>query len=267
MSAASPLPFSISFSAVVARLRGAGCVFAEDEAGVLFSAASTSDDLSAMVGRRAAGVPLEYVVGWAEFRGLRIAVDPGVFVPRQRTKYLVECAAELAPERPVVVDLCCGSGALGAALAAALPGAELHAVDADPAAVRCARRNVAGFGGRVYEGDLYDPLPRTLRGRVDVLPANVPYVPTAEIDLLPAEARDHEARLALDGGPDGLATLRRVTAEAPAWLVPGGFVLFETSEQGAAPAAETAAADGLVPRIISDEATGATVVLATASAA
>ena len=99
---------------------------------------------------------------------------------------------------------------MGAALAAAWAGLELHAADIDPAAVRCARRNLAAAGGQVYEGDLYEPLPAALRGRVDVLVANVPYVPTEEIGLLPPEARLHEPRVALDGGADGLDVLRRV---------------------------------------------------------
>ncbi|MFB9800511.1 putative protein N(5)-glutamine methyltransferase, partial [Streptomonospora salina] len=211
-----------AFSSVVARLRRAGCVFAEDEAAILIPAAPTTADLESKIGRRVAGEPLEYVVGWADFCGRRMALEPGVFVPRRRTEFLVGRAVELAPERPVAVDLCCGSGALGAALADARPGTELYAADVDPAAVRCARRNLADAGGRVYAGDLYDPLPSGLRGRVDVLMANVPYVPTAEIALLPGEAREHEARAALDGGGDGLAALRRVSAAAPDWLAPGG---------------------------------------------
>src|SRR5450756_783077 len=166
----SPCPRSV----IVTRLRAAGCVFAEDEARLLISAARTRADLAAMVDRRAAGLPLEHVLGWAEFCGLRIAVDPGVFVPRRRTEFLVRQAAALARARPVVVDLCCGSGAVGAALVAALDRVELYAVDIHPAAVRCARRNVAAAGGQVYEGDLYEPLPATLRGRVDVLVANAP---------------------------------------------------------------------------------------------
>lgn len=255
---------SLSFSSVVARLRRAGCVFAEDEAEILLSCARGCDGLEAMVERRTAGEPLEYVVGWAEFCGRRMAVEPGVFVPRRRTEFLVGRAVDLAPERPVAVDLCCGSGALGAALAAARPGTELHAADLDPAAVRCAQRNLAGVGGRVYGGDLYDPLPRSLRGRVDVLLANVPYVPTGEIALLPGEARDHEARAALDGGRDGLAALRRVSAAAPDWLAPGGCLLFEVSERQAPAAAAIVEADGLAARVAADEDAGATVVVATA---
>ncbi|MDF2663772.1 MAG: putative protein N(5)-glutamine methyltransferase [Paenibacillus sp.] len=106
------------YSITVSRLREAGCVFAEEETRLLVSAARTPADLAAMADRRAAGVPLEHVIGWAEFCGLRIAVDKGVFVPRHRTEFLIRQAAALARSGAVVVDLCCGSGALGAALAA-----------------------------------------------------------------------------------------------------------------------------------------------------
>jgi len=234
-----------------------------------------------MVDRRAAGVPLEHVLGWAEFCGLRIAVDPGVFVPRRRTEFLVRQAVVLARRaaspaeetaaaagqagalpRVIVVDLCCGSGALGAALAVALSQVELHAADIDPAAVRCARRNIA-CAGQVYEGDLYDPLPTSLRGRVDILAANVPYVPTQEIGLLPAEARVHEARVALDGGADGLGVLRRVAAAAPLWLAPGGHLLVEASERQAQQAVEAVARAGLIPQVASSEELNATVVIGT----
>nr|WP_037829250.1 putative protein N(5)-glutamine methyltransferase [Streptomyces sp. NRRL F-5527] len=212
-------------------MRAAGCVFAEDEADMILAAADGDPcAVEAMAARRAAGLPLELVVGWAEFGGRRIVVEPGVFVPRRRTEFLVEQALALAPDAMVVVDLCCGSGAVGAALAAALGGGvDLHAADIDPAAVRCARRNVESLGGHVHQGDLFDALPARLRGRVDILAANVPYVPSDEIALLPAEARDHEPRVALDGGTDGLDVLRRVAARAPAWLAPNGRLLIETS--------------------------------------
>ncbi|HEY0487641.1 MAG TPA: putative protein N(5)-glutamine methyltransferase [Mycobacteriales bacterium] len=248
-------------AAVVARLRAAGCVFAEDEARLLLSAARTPAELAALVDRRAVGVPLEHVLGWAEFCGLRIAVDSGVFVPRRRTELLVREAAGLARRRAVVVDLCCGSGAVGAALAAALPGIELYAVDIDPAAVRCARRNVAAAGGRVYEGDLYAPLPAALRGRVDLLVANAPYVPTEAVALLPPEARLHEPRAALDGGADGLDLQRRVTARASRWLAPAGHLLVETSEHQAPRTVETFARHGLVPRLTRSAELDATVVV------
>lgn len=230
---------------------------------MLVGAARDAAELSAMVERRVAGQPLEHVLGWAEFRGLRIAVDAGVFVPRRRTEFLVRQAAALAGPGALVVDLCCGSGALGAALGAAVGRIELYAADIDPAAVRCARRNVAAAGGRVYEGDLYEPLPDALRGRVEILLANVPYVPTEEVGLLPPEARVHEARVALDGGADGLDVLRRVTADAARWLAPGGRLLFETSERQVPNALEAVAGGGLQPRSVSDEERYATVVIGT----
>ena len=252
---------------MVARLRGAGCVFAEEEAELLVSAAPTPAELDAMVDRRAAGLPLEHVLGWSEFCGLRIAVDPGVLpaAPPQRAARARGgrgTGRDRSRAATVVVDLCCGSGALGAALAAALGPVELHAVDLDPAAVRCARRNVAAAGGRVYEGDLYAPLPAALRGRVDVLVANAPYVPSQEIGLLPAEARLHEPRATLDGGADGLDVVRRVIAAAPAWLAPGGRLVFETGEGQARRAAEAVARAGLVPRVASSGELEATVVAA-----
>ncbi|MGH3386388.1 MAG: putative protein N(5)-glutamine methyltransferase [Nocardioidaceae bacterium] len=244
-------------------LRTGGSVFAEDEAQLLISAARAPSDLAAMVDRRVAGLPLEHVIGWAEFCGRRVWVDPGVFVPRRRTELLCQQAAGMVGTGSVVVDLCCGSGALGVVLVDAQDGAELHAADIDPAAVRCARRNVSAVGGQVYEGDLFEPLPTALRGRVDVLVANVPYVPTEEVGLLPPEARLHEALVALDGGADGLDVLRRVAAAAPQWLAPGGHVLVETSERQAPQAVAAFARNGLVSRVATDDELNATVVIAT----
>ncbi|MGH3250259.1 MAG: putative protein N(5)-glutamine methyltransferase [Trebonia sp.] len=265
---------------VIARLRAAGCVFAEDEAAILVGSARTPGELDAMVARRVGGEPLEQVVGWAEFAGLRVLVDPDVFVPRRRSEFLVSVAVLLAGQRHggaprVIVDLCCGTGALGLAVAAELSvsdadgpasanvrlsGVELHAADLDPAAIAGARRNVEPAGGRVYQGDLFGALPGSLRGRIGVLICNAPYVPTAEIAFMPAEARDHEAPMALDGGADGLAVLRRVSADAGAWLAPGGVLLVETSERQAPAMAAAMTAAGLTARVHSDDEWGATVV-------
>jgi release factor glutamine methyltransferase len=248
-------------SGVFARLRASGCVFAEDEAELLAAAATGSAELDALVAQRVAGLPLEHLLGWAEFCGLRIAVGPGVFVPRRRTAFLVQQAAALAPDPAVVVDLCCGSGAVGAALLDVLGTVELVAADVDPVAVRYARRNVEPRGGRVVEGDLDAPLPAGLRGRVDVLVANVPYVPTAAIALMPPEARDHEQRLALDGGADGVDLHRRIAAEAPEWLAAGGVLIIETSPSQA-PLTERAMHDaGLVTDVQTDEDIGGCVVV------
>ncbi|MGW7413182.1 putative protein N(5)-glutamine methyltransferase [Streptomyces sp. NPDC054863] len=262
----TPAPASalLSPSVVVTRLRAAGCVFAEDEAELLLSTARTPAQLAAMVERRIDGLPLEHVLGWAEFCGHRISVDTGVFVPRPRTEFLVRRAGVLAAARQpgaVVLDLCCGSGAAAAVLGAELPGIELHAADVESAAVRCARRNVGAVGGTVYEGDLYAPLPAGLLGRVDVLMANAPYVPTEDIGLLPSEARDHEPLVALDGGADGLDVQRRVTAQAARWLAPGGSLLIETSERQADRTVAAMVRGGLTARVEEDEDLGATVVI------
>lgn len=219
--------------------------------------------MTAMIDRRVEGVPLEQILGWALFRELRVSLDPGVFVPRRRSEFLVEEADRLSPRQAVVVDLCCGSGALGIALAAALDDVELVAADVEPAAVRCARRNVEAVGGRVFEGDLFAPLPTDLKGRVDVLLANVPYVPSEAVALMPPEARLHEPRVALDGGADGLDVLRRVAAEASKWLAVGGHLLVETSDRQAQVAVDVMTANGLKGRIAADDERGATVVIGT----
>ena len=234
---------------VAAALRAAGCVFAEDEARLLVERRRAPRPTStALVERRVAGEPLEHVLGWAEFCGLRIAVDPGVFVPRRRTELLVRAGRTRSCGRATSWSTCAAAPARSAtALVAAVPGIELHAVDIDPAAVACARRNLGRRAG--YEGDLYDPLPAPLRGRVDVVVANAPYVPTDAIALMPPEARDHEPRVALDGGADGLDVQRRVAAAAPPWLAPGGSLLIETSERQAPPTAAAVAAAGLDPRV------------------
>ncbi|WP_349262254.1 putative protein N(5)-glutamine methyltransferase [Actinocrinis sp.] len=272
---------SLSFSAIAGELRAAGCVFAQDEARLLIAEARSEPELARMVRRRVLGQPLEYVLGWAQFADLRIAVEPGVFVPRRRTELLVREAAKLvpghaaadrgdaagdAPKPPIlVVDLCCGSGALGMALAVAVgvERVELHAADIDPVAVACARRNLALFGGRVYQGDLYEALPGELRGCINILIANLPYVPTGDIALLPPEAREHEPRVALDGGADGLDMLRRAAAQAPLWLAPGGSLLIETSERQAPQATRILSRSGLIPQVAECEELDATAVVAT----
>lgn len=214
---------------LVGRLRAAGCVFAEDEADLLRAAAA--DDpalLTRLADRRVGGEPLETVVGWVAFAGRRWTVVPGVFVPRTRTVVLVDAVLDLVDDGDVVVDLCCGVGAVGGAVAAARPGVVLHAADLDAVAVACAADNLAAFGAHAWAGDLFDALPADLQGAVDVVVANAPYVPTAAIASMPPEARDHEPHVALDGGTDGLAVARRVLADAPAWLRPGGHLLIET---------------------------------------
>ena len=251
---------------VAARLRAAGCVLAENEALLLLQAASTRTALDALVDRRMAGHPLEHILGWAEFHGLRILVGPGVFVPRRRTEFLVDHTISLARARlahsPAVraLDLCCGSGAVGAALAASVAAVEVYAADIDPVAATCARRNLVRFRSRVFEGDLYAPLPTTLRGTVDILIANAPYVPTDALHLLPPEARLHEPRVALDGGVDGLDLHRRIAAEARDWLAPGGMLVIETGREQAVRAVALFTSNGLAASVRHDDDRDATIV-------
>lgn len=245
---------------IVTKLRAAGCVYAEQEARLLTDAASSPAELAAMVGRRVAGLPLEQIVGWAEFCGTRIIVRPGVFVPRRRSELLAHQALSLTRPGSVVLDMCCGTGAVGAVVARAVEGVDLHAVDVDPVAVACARDNLAGLGA-VYEGDLYRALPPELRGNVGTIVANAPYVPTDEIALMPPEARDHEPRHALDGGRDGLDIQRRVIAEAPEWLRLNGYLMIETSGKQAPETVQAFEHHGFTARIVASEELDATIVV------
>lgn len=267
MQCPDPPAVTADAARVAARLRAAGCVFAEAEAELLLADAAAPEDVAENVRRRVSGTPLEQVLGWAGFAGRRILVEPGVFVPRRRTELLVGEALRLLSRLgtsppPVVVDLCCGSGAVGAVLGQRVPGIELHAADIDPRAVNCARRNVLPVGGSVHDGDLFDALPTRLRGRVQVLAVNAPYVPTEAIRTMPPEARIHEPRLSLDGGRDGLDFHRRVAVEAIEWLSPDGHLLVETSRRQAAATSSILAAAGLVVRTVCSEELDGTAVVA-----
>lgn len=246
---------------IISRLQGKGCVFAEEEAHLLTSEARSINDLMEMVEKRVNGLPLEYVLGFTKFCGLRIEVERGVFIPRRRTEFLVQQAKVLTRTNDIVLDLCCGSGAIGAVIATDLKKIFLHSVDIDPVAVRCTSRNITKIGGRVYQGDLYDALSDSLRGRVNIIVANVPYVPTDSIKLLPQEARLYEPKVALDGGMDGLDLQRKVADEASHWLVPGGYLLIETSESQATQTSKIFANAGLITKIARDDRLDATVVI------
>jgi release factor glutamine methyltransferase len=264
---------SLSTAAIAERLRAAGCVFAEDEAAVLVAEAPSRGALTRMIEQRVAGVPLEHVIGAVNFCGHRFRLEPGVFVPRRRTELLARRAANLlrkavedggpAGRRPVAVDLCCGSGAVAVVLSAVDPRTRVFAVDIDPRAVRCAARNLRGSGAWVRCGDLYDALPTALRGRVTILTANAPYVPTSEIALMPPEARLHEPRVALDGGTDGLDIHRRIVEAAPEWLAPGGHLLAEVNARQAPALAAALTMHGLRRRATRPARDGTTVVVAT----
>jgi release factor glutamine methyltransferase len=192
----------------------------------------------ALLQRRADHEPLQHLLGFEEFRGLRLGVTPDVLVPRPETEGLVEWAeALLAPlARPVVADVGTGSGAIACALAMARPDAEVLAIDASLPALAVATANVRrlGLSGqvRLVAGDLLGPL-ASVAGSVDMIVANLPYLPSALIQDLPREVAAFEPRLALDGGADGLGVVRRLVAAAPATLRPGGALLMEIGEEQA----------------------------------
>jgi release factor glutamine methyltransferase len=248
---------------IIDRLRSEGCIFPEEESQLLISEAGSLEDLMKMVELRASGLPLEYVLGFTKFCGLRIEVERGVFVPRQRTEFLVQQAEALTRICDIVVDLCCGSGGISVAIATGLKKILLYSVDIDPVAVQCASRNITNIGGYVYEGDLYNALPHSLKGRVNIIVANVPYVPTDAIKLFPQEARLYEPKLALDGGKDGLDLQRKAVEQAPQWLAPGGHLLVETSVMQADQTFEFFVNAGLTTKIARDQALDATVVIGT----
>ncbi|MFS0703736.1 putative protein N(5)-glutamine methyltransferase [Cellulomonas sp. 179-A 9B4 NHS] len=254
-------------AALVARLRAAGCVFAEEEAALLRAAASDPRRLADLTDRRVAGEPLETVLGWVAFAGRRVAVGPGVFVPRRRTELLARAAVDLARAAagtppaggPVVVELCCGVAAVATVVAQDVPGARVHAADVDPVAVRWAAHNLGDLGAATA-GDLFDALPADLRGRVDVLVANAPYVPTHAVATMPVESRAHEPRVAVDGGADGVDVQRRLLAGVDAWVRPGGHVAVETGERQA-PVTAAAFPAGWVTQVLRDDDLDGTVVV------
>ena len=208
-----------------------GFVAPEAEADALLAASREGvGPIDTLVARRLEGEPLAWITGSVTFCGIRVRVDPGVFVPRPHTEALARRAIEMLPSDGIAVDLCTGSGAVAAVLGSAHPRAVVVGTDIDPVAVACARRN----GIRAFEGDLDGPLPPELRGRVDLLTAVVPYVPTEELPFLPRDVRAHEPRHALDGGPRGTTGLVRAAEVAARWLRPGGTALLELGGDQAA---------------------------------
>jgi release factor glutamine methyltransferase len=205
-------------------LARAGCVAADEEAAELLAAAGGDrSTLISMVHRRLRGEPLAWVTGNAPFGELIVTVEPGTYVPRWQSLELARRAADHLPENGRAIDLCTGSGAIAAALRLRRPSARIVGTDIDAGAVACARSN----GVEALRGDLFGPVPHEFEGTTDVVVAVVPYVPTSALPYLPHDARASEVPLHYHGGPDGTDVLRRVVAEAPRFLRPGGALLLE----------------------------------------
>jgi release factor glutamine methyltransferase len=190
------------------------------------------DRFNTFVERRRSNEPLQYIEGTAAFGPIEVSVDPRVLIPRPETEQLFEIACEAVDAPRVIVDLCTGSGNLAIALKATFPEATVYAVDLSEDAVDVARANVrrAGLDVTVFHGDLFEPLPVNLSGRVDLVVANPPYVAEHELNDLPADVRDHEPVAALIAGPVGDEVLARIATAASEWLAPGGIIACEMSE-------------------------------------
>ena len=251
----------------IARLESAGSLTARQDAEWLLASTLGTDRFAvyldparevtgeqagryeALTARRAAREPLQYLLGFEEFHGLRLTVTPAVLIPRPETEGLVSWAVDVLRDRPRarVADIGTGSGAIACALATAVPDAEVIAVECSPSALEVARDNARrlGLSGRItwLAGDLLEPL-ASARGALDLVVANAPYIPSALIRSLQPEVSAFEPRLALDGGPDGMAVLRRLIVGAPALLTPGGWLLMEIGDDQAGPVASLLAAEG-----------------------
>ncbi len=232
-------------------------MFAEDEAALLLAAAD-GDMLDALVMRREAGEPLEHVLGWVDFGGLRLSVGPGAFIPRQRSVRLARAAVKALEERErpvgraalddrarmVFVEPFAGVAPLAATVAGRVPTAEVHAIELEPVALGYAARNLPPTAHR-YQGSRLDPLPPDLAGRVSVIAAVPPYIPDAELGLLPRDFREHEPVAALTAGADGLDEVRALLDAALIWLAPDGVALIELNRRQASAAVAHARGLGL----------------------
>jgi release factor glutamine methyltransferase len=228
--------------------------------------------LDGLVARRVAREPVQVVIGRTWFRELELHCEDGVFVPRPETEVvagLAIAAARAAGASPLVVEPCTGTGAIALSVAVEVAGARVIATDVDPAAVALARRNLdhvrngeAGAqlrarGVTILEGDLLAPVPDELRGQVEVLVANPPYLPAADRGTWAPEVADHDPDRALVGGPDGHEIVDALLDAAARWLAPGGSVIIEIDERRGADALATATTVGLVDPVIERDLTGA----------
>jgi release factor glutamine methyltransferase len=208
-------------------------------------------DYSGLVERRAAGEPVQYLTGRAWFRTVEVSVAPGVFIPRPETEVMTGWAIDRLrelPGEPVVVELCAGSGAISAAIAAERPGCRQYAVELSAAAARAAESNLAATGVVLVEGDMADAFGE-LDGTVDLVIANPPYIPLEAWEHVAVDVRTHEPELALFSGADGLDALKVVAQVAARLLRPGGWVCAEHAEVQSASAVDVFAATGTFTQV------------------
>jgi len=241
----------LDLEALATLLSSAGFIAAEEEAEELYTcAAGDAGLLDSLVERRLTGEPLAWITGTIAFCGVKIRIDPGVYVPRWQSEPLARRATQRLPARGVAIDLCTGSGAVAKTLMTHHLRARVVASDIDARAVACATAN----GVEAYLGDLYAPLPRVLEGRVDVVVGVVPYVPTHALPLLQRDTFTFESPLAYDGGDDGSDVLRRVIADSPRFLRRGGALLLEIGgNQADALSVELARAGYVDVNVLADE--------------
>lgn len=215
----------------MARLRDGGIESPEAEARWIEQGAG-GRDVDELVRRRLAGEPLQYVLGTAAFRRLELKVGPGVFIPRPETELVAGRALARLPRGGVLVDVCTGSGAIALSVADERPDARVVATELSPAASQWAGSNRDALGLRVElrRGDLFEPLPSELAGRVDVVVSNPPYVDPGERPMLPRDVVDHEPPEGLFAPGEGTSVISRIASGAPAWLRPDGWLVLEMGE-------------------------------------
>jgi release factor glutamine methyltransferase len=247
----STVPTPNDVEALAAMMQAAGFVAAEEEARELVASARRDGVLlDELVGRRLTGEPLAWITGSVHFCGVEVRVDPGVYVPRWHSEPLARRAVERLPADGMAIDLGTGSGAIAKTLHANRPGARVAGSDIDERAVACATAN----GVEVYHGDLFAPLPRSLRGRADVVVGVVPYVPTSALPLLQRDTFTFESPDHYDGGRDGTDVLRRILADSPRFLRRSGALLLELGGDQAGALADDLARLGYAGvRVLTDE--------------